>query len=228
MARSDVAGRDWGVDVEIAAVADQSGRILGPRALGTRQKLLDATKRLLDAKALREIRVIEIARDVGASPATFYQYFKDVEEAVLALAEHASQEMPAVAQLLTGSWSGEPGLERARALVTAFIDHWDAHHAVLRVRNLASDEGDARFRAVRARSVGPVLQALSRQIERAQDAGRISRAEDPLAAAAAMGAILERMAAYHLELASGGVSREQLVESSARVLHRGATGEGLP
>lgn len=199
--------------------------MLGPRAKGTRQKILDATRQLLDAGSLREIRVMDVARAVDASPATFYQYFKDIEEAVLALAEEASSEMPVVAELLETPWRGEAGLESARRLVTAFIEHWDHHHAVLRVRNLVSDEGDERFAAVRGRAMSPVLRGLARQIEASQAAGRISQDEDPRAAAAATGAILERMGAYHRDLAMGGVSREKLVETSARILFRGVTGE---
>jgi AcrR family transcriptional regulator len=186
---------------------------------------LQSTEQLLARQSLRDLRVIEIARNVGASPATFYQYFKDVEDAVLALAEQASQEMPAVAEWLEGSWQGELGLARARAIVLAFIELWDRHHAALRVRNLASDEGDERFQAVRGRAMSPVLRGLARQIELSQRAGRVSAQEDPQAGAAAMGAILERMGAYHRELASAGVAREKLIETSARILHRGVTGE---
>lgn len=207
-----------------SALVDQTGRVLGKRAQGTRQRLLDSTEQLLEAQSLRDLRVIDIARNVGASPATFYQYFKDIEEAVLALAEQASQEMPAVAELLEGSWQGKPGLDRARAIVLAFIELWDRHHAALRVRNLASDEGDERFKAVRRRAMSPVLLGLARQFEVSQRAGRVSMHEDPRSAATAMGAILERMGAYHRELANSGVSREKLIETSARILHRGVTG----
>ncbi|MCZ6821632.1 MAG: helix-turn-helix domain containing protein, partial [Deltaproteobacteria bacterium] len=79
---------------------DQKGRPLGRRALETRRRLLDATAELLGKRGVREIRVVEIARKVDTSPATFYQYFKDVEEATLALAEEAAQEMPALAEKL--------------------------------------------------------------------------------------------------------------------------------
>lgn len=204
---------------------DQTGRVLGPRARETRNRLLESTKKLLGSQSLRDLRVIDIARNVGASPATFYQYFKDVEEAVLTLAEHASAEMPAMAKFLAGSWRGAEGLVQARGIVDGFIRHWDDHHAVLRVRNLASDEGDMRFRAVRGRSTGPVLRGLARLITQSQDRGMVSRAENPRAAAASMGAILERMAAYHVELESAGVTREDLVETCARILHRTVTGE---
>jgi hypothetical protein len=40
----------------------------------------------------------------------------------------------------------------------------------------------------------------------------------PQAAAAALGAILERLAAYHRELEVVGVKREDLVETCARIV----------
>ncbi len=55
---------------EIRAV-DQSGRRLGPRALHTRQRLLDATVALLNERSVRDISVVEIARKANTSPATF-------------------------------------------------------------------------------------------------------------------------------------------------------------
>ena len=48
----------------------------------------------------------------------------------------------------------------------------------------------------------------------------------PAAAAAALSAILERLAGYHRELEALGVSREALVETCARILHQTVTGGG--
>jgi AcrR family transcriptional regulator len=50
------------------------GRFPGKRGLATRQKLLDSTEALLSTTSWRSIRVIDIARGAGTSPATFYQY----------------------------------------------------------------------------------------------------------------------------------------------------------
>ena len=61
------------------------GRPIGKRGAQTRRKLLDATSSLLETHGSRDLHVVEIARAVGAAPATFYQYFRDVEDAVLAL-----------------------------------------------------------------------------------------------------------------------------------------------
>jgi AcrR family transcriptional regulator len=205
---------------------EKAGRALGPRAVETRRRLLDATEALLATRPLRELRVIDVARRVGTSPATFYQYFDDLEDAVVRLAERAAEEVPAIVEEIRGPFEGAPGLDRARRVVAAFIDHWDDHRAVLRVRNLASEEGDARFLEVRRRVHGPVIEALAEQVRRGQAAGRVAAAIHPAAAAAALAAILERLAAYHAELGAFGVTREQLIETSARILQRTLTGEG--
>lgn len=175
---------------------------------------------------MRELSVVEIARAAGTSPATFYQYFKDVGEATLRLAEQAAGEMPAVLELIDRPWDGEGGLANARGIVEAFLRHWDAHRAVLLVRNLAADEGDRRFLRVRHETLTPVLERLAAQIVAGQRAGRVDAKLQPAAAAAALGAILERMAAYHRELELLGVSRGDLVETCARILHQTVTGGG--
>lgn len=203
-------------------VVDQSGRPLGPRAQQTRRRLLEATEKLLGETKLRDLRVIDIAREVGTSAATFYQYFRDVDDAVLCVAEQVSQEMPGMLERIAGSWKGEEGLAKAHAITEAFIDHWDAHQSVLRVRNHASDEGDKRFQQLRARTMTPVLLQLARVIE--EHRGEDPTLGHPAAAAAAMAAILERLAAYHRELETLGVTREQLATSTAHILHRTVTG----
>jgi AcrR family transcriptional regulator len=149
---------------------DPSGRELGPRALRTRQKLLEATAKLLAQRSVRDVSVVDIARAAGTSPATFYQYFAGVIEATLWLAERAA------------------------------------------------DEGDRRFQRVRQKAMTPVMERLAEQVAAGQKAGRVDPAIVPQAAAAALGAILERLAAYHRELEGLGVSRDDLVETCARIV----------
>ncbi len=207
---------------------DQSGRALGPRALHTRQRLLDATVALLNERSVRDVSVVEIARKADTSPATFYQYFKDVGDATLVLADQAAEEMPAVLELIDGPWRGQKGLDTARAIVRAFVDHWDAYRAVLLVRNLWADEGDRRFMKVRRRALSPVIEHLAKLIETNQAQGRIAKEVHPAAAAAAMASILERLSAYHREIEYFGAGREELIESCARILFQTVTGRGAP
>ena len=74
-------------DRRVEQIVALDGRPFGKRGVETRQRLLDATRELLETHGIRDLRVVDIARTVGTSPATFYQYFRDVEEAVLALAD---------------------------------------------------------------------------------------------------------------------------------------------
>jgi Mg2+ and Co2+ transporter CorA len=58
--------------------------------------------------------------------------------------------------------------------------------------------------------------------------GVLKQEVDDKAAAAALAAILERLAAYHQELESLGVKRADLVETVAQMLHQTVTGKAAP
>ena len=195
------------------------GRSLGRRGAETRARLLDATARLLEDNGLRELRVVDIARAVDLSPATFYQYFADVEDAVLALSIAVGEETSSLAGLLAEDWNGAEGLGFARRLVEDFITNWDKHRCVLRTRNLAAQEGDDRFRSVRNESLRPLTEGIGAKVLERSDSGL-----SPYAAAAAMVSMLERMAAFHTDLEAYGTSRADVVETTARILHLTATG----
>jgi len=200
------------------------GRQLGKRAQQTRRNLLDATQAQLETRSIRDVRVVDIARSVGASPATFYQYFADVQSAVLVLAEEVADELDPIAHLLDEPWRGKQGLDVARQLVDSFVAYWDRYRAVLRVRNLAAEEGDQRFREVRVRTLSRITDRLRRQIDDAQAAGRVDGDVQPYAAAAGLVAMLERMAAYHVSIEDRGLTRDEMVETLARIIHGTVTG----
>jgi len=195
------------------------GRALGKRGAATRRKLLDATAEQLESNGLRDLRVVDIARAVGTSPATFYQYSRDVEEAVLALAEAVGEQTAPLVELLDPPWRGAAGLESARRLVDGFLLYWDDHRAILRTRNLAAQEGDQRFRDVRNASLQPITQGLSRQVAEHRVDGIA-----PYAAAAALVAMMERMAAFHVDLEPYGATRAEVVETTARIMFRTVAG----
>jgi len=192
-------------------------RKLGPRALRTRRRLLDATADLLRERGLRGAAVVEIARRAGTSPASFYQYFAGVEAATLELAGEAAAGLPAILDLLGRPLEGAEGLANARALVAAFLDLWDGHHAVLRVRNHAAEEGAHRFRRKRRQALRPLVEALARRLGGSGGAATCAGFH-PYAAAAALATVLESVGAYHRELAYFGVDREALIETSAHIL----------
>ena len=200
------------------------GRALGKRGAETRRRLLEATARLLESHGVRDLRVVDIARAVGTSPATFYQYFRDVEEAVLVVAEEVGEDLAPLGELLARPWDGAAGLPAARELVEEFMAYWDGHRAVLRTRNLAAQEGDRRFRDVRNESLRPLREGLAAKVEESQAAGRVGPEISAMAAAAALAAMIERMAAFQHDLEPYGVTREALVETTARIIFQTVNG----
>jgi AcrR family transcriptional regulator len=57
------------------------GRIAGRRGQATRTRLLECLGELIASTSYRDVTVIDVARQAGTSPATFYQYFPDIQAA---------------------------------------------------------------------------------------------------------------------------------------------------
>jgi AcrR family transcriptional regulator len=208
-----------------AARRDVSDRTPGRRGRATRRRLLDATAGLLEANTYRDLKVVDIARVAGTSPATFYQYFADVEEAVLALAEEVESEAgAALAELVVDrTWVGDQGWVTALALTDGFVRTWERYRSVLRVIDLATDEGDQRFRAVRTRLLGAPAEALVTVLESGGEPTADARAE-----AGVLVSMLAHVSAHRAGLEQWGASSAGLRESMARVVYSTVTGQRPP
>ena len=102
------------------------GRVPGRRGRATREKLLSCTAEILEKTSYRDLKVIDIARCAGTSPATFYQYFNDVEAAVLELARTLQEEGSVLVELIRdSSWKGARGYDTALGLTDAFLSLWE-------------------------------------------------------------------------------------------------------
>ena len=200
------------------------GRVIGARAQRTRRKLLDATAELLQVRGAFGLRVVDITREVGLSPATFYQYFPDVEAAILVLADEASDEAQFLAALLERSWHDADGEAHALEFVRSFVDYWDRHRAVLRVRDLRAEEGDKRFWAARLDGYSAIVPGLTTMIEKGQAAGSVSAELNAYAAASALAAMMERLVTYQQEFGRRGVTTDAMTHTLAAILFQTVTG----
>lgn len=136
-------------------------RFAGTRARETRERILEALAKLLSSMSYRNVRVTDVVREVGTSPATFYQYFADVETAVLALAQDVAKDASSLKTLGGGgAWSGKAGSAAADALIDGVGTFFKANEAVLRVIDIAAQEGDKRFQKVRATVLGHIAAPL--------------------------------------------------------------------
>jgi AcrR family transcriptional regulator len=200
------------------------GRVPGRRGLATRQRLLEHTQAMLRESSYRDLKVIDIAREAGTSPATFYQYFSDVEAAILVLAEEMAQQGQHLTEIITdGPWD-DRAHDVALTLVDAFLSFWEDHRPVLRVMDLATDEGDARFQKIRVRLLNDITKALAEVTRSSQSAGRLPKGLDPMAAAGILVSMLAHTAAHQYGFEFWGIRTADVREAMARQVSWGVTG----
>jgi AcrR family transcriptional regulator len=201
------------------------GRVPGRRGRATRQRLLECTREMLTTTSYRDVKVIDIAREAGTSPATFYQYFADVEAAILVLAEEMAQQGHHLTTIITeGSWTGPDAFATSLGLVDAFLAFWDDHRPVLRVMDLATDEGDGRFQKIRVRLLNDITNALASVTRTSQQSGGLPKALDPMAVAGILVSMLAHTAAHQYGFEFWGIRTAKLRESMARQVSWGVTG----
>lgn len=210
----------------MSAANSDATRSLGRRGEATRQKFLDAVEELLDEGTYRELTVADIARRAGTSPATFYQYFSAAEDAVLALASATvAVAGPELARLIEGcDWTDIHGWDSSLEVSDAFIELWEGHRSILRLIDLATDEGDSRFRDVRTQLLGVPTNALVTVLRNRPDRTVV----DPLADAGVLVSMLAHVSAHLEGLQSWGADRNELRRSMARVVYLTLTGQSPP
>jgi AcrR family transcriptional regulator len=202
------------------------GRVAGRRGQATRQKLLDCLGEMLRTSPYRDVKVIDVARKAGTSPATFYQYFPDVEGAVLELAGQLAAEGAVLTDLLEGrSWTGKSGWQTAQDLVDGFLDFWRRNEAILRVIDLGAAEGDKRFSRIRMKILSSVNGSLAESVKDLQAKGRVDQDVSPPAVAGSLVTMLAAVASHQKALQTQGVKQAELKPNLAWLVHLGVTGK---
>jgi AcrR family transcriptional regulator len=202
------------------------GRVAGRRGQATRQKLLDCLSEMLSSSPYRDVKVIDVARKAGTSPATFYQYFPDVEGAVLEIAEQMAAEGAELTHLLEGrSWVGKAGWQTSQELVEGFLDFWRKNDAILRVVDLGAAEGDKRFYKIRMKILNSVNNSLTDTVKELQAKGKVDKDVSPAAMAGSIVAMLAAVASHQRGFQTWGVKQTELKPNLAMLVHLGVTGK---
>jgi AcrR family transcriptional regulator len=200
----------------------------GRRGLATRQRLLECTIDLLGTTPYRDLKVTDITRAAGTSPATFYQYFVDIEAILLAVAEQTVEEGRQLAELIAGHpWKGAAGVASAEGLVDGFLEFWRDHRSTLRVVDLLSTEGDKRFRLQRVLMLNAITKALAAEITSLQGDAKDSGV-DPMAMAGALVGMLVNLAGHRAGFEAWDIRFDDVREAMVRLVYWGVTGPKLP
>jgi AcrR family transcriptional regulator len=236
------------LDAYAEQVATTDGRVPGERGRQTRQRLLDATVELLATTSWRSVKVTDIARQAQTSPATFYQYFANVEQAIQVLAEGMVDQAGQLADLVGGDWSEGASWQTALTVTEGFLGYWEDNRAVFRVVDLATEEGEGQLRGIRVRALNAVTVALAQVIATASPmpstdggiggvggmGGATAGAtcspagSDPMAVAGTLVAMFASVSAHRYGFEFWGIRTRNLIDTQARMLHWAVTGRLAP
>lgn len=202
------------------------GRVPGRRGQATRTRLLECTADMLGTTSYRQLKVIDIAREANTSAATFYQYFPDVESAILVLAEEMSADAAHMADVVRDrKWKGKAGFDAALELADAFIGFWEAKRGILRVVDLATEEGDLRFQKIRTSMLNAVTVSLSEVITQQQGT---KTSLNPMATAGVLVAMLAQVSRHRYGFEFWGIRTTDLRQSMAHIIFAAVTGQRPP
>jgi AcrR family transcriptional regulator len=196
--------------------------------MATRNRLIECTAALVASTPYSDLRVTDVARAAGTSPATFYQYFVDLDAALLVLANDTTETGVGLAGFIAErGWAGEAGYESAQVLVDGFLDFWQAHQPVLRVVDLLTEEGDARFRQARVHMLNGIALALAEAIAAART-DETPAPIAPMATASALVSMLAHVAAHREGMEHWRIEVPQLKEAMARLIYWGINNPQVP
>jgi hypothetical protein len=123
-----------------------------------------------------------------------------------------------------GSWKGKAAWDTSVELVDAFIEFWDEQRPVMRVVDLATDEGDRRFQNLRVRLLNEVANALARVAEQHQPHATV----DPMAVAGVVVSMLAHVSAHQYGFEFWGIRTADVRLAMARQVYAGITGQKPP
>jgi AcrR family transcriptional regulator len=199
-----------------------AGRVKpGSRGAQTRARLMAAAREMLKSASPIELTAVAVARGAGTAPPSFYVYFTDTRDLLLALAEEAADDLKALGRHFAGPWPPADPLAWATRFVEDFVATWSLHNEVLATRNLEADRGDVAFDESRVQSCLPVLNGLTdRMVEvRPEETRRV----DVFAEAVIFYATLERIASITGHTPDYRLQPKHYKAAMARMIARAVT-----
>jgi AcrR family transcriptional regulator len=201
-------------------------RDLRPQGRRTVAQLLEAGVAVFATLGYQSARVEDVVRAANTSHGTFYLYFANKDDLLLALAEQCSEDMNHLAERLGPVGPGPDGQAELRAWIAEFADTYQRHAAVIR----AWSEQQVQGPAIADHGIRAFSQLTSLLVQRLREAApRRPRGRRLVETQAiALLALLERFT-YYRTSRGVAVDERDWLDTLAALVHRGFFyGDGLP
>jgi AcrR family transcriptional regulator len=147
---------------------NQLGQKMGRKGQITRRRIVERTRSLIAVSSYNELNSTEVAREAGVSVATFYTYYKDLDDLLLDCVMDVLAESDSIFEALKDTWSqAELPLHMAR-FVEHYMDYWDRHRYELRILCIESDRGKPQFIRLRVDLSNRIIEALGSQFKKSR------------------------------------------------------------
>ncbi len=176
------------------ARTNTQGQTIGRKGTQSRLRLMKAARELLAADTPHKLTASSIARAAKLASQTFYLYFRDIDDLLLALAKEAAVDLKAVHAALGGANERQSPFELSRQFIEAYSEYWEHHRAVLTVRNYLADAGNHAFIKARAEDALPIINLIADRIMVVHSTGDLDR-KSAFARSVVIFSAIERMAA---------------------------------
>lgn len=141
------------------------GQRLGRKGQETRDRIVAAMARLLQADDDAPITLSAVAREASIGMSTLYLYFPDLGELALAVMARTVKETdPAFIEHLDEFWADAVLADRVATFANAHFAFWEKNARLLHLHNSFADARDLRFVRYRQRTTAPVRAMLVRQM----------------------------------------------------------------
>jgi AcrR family transcriptional regulator len=123
-----------------------NGQRLGRKGRDTRDRILSATRDLLEAPLETQITLSAVAREAGLGMTSLYKYFGDLTELLVSVLAPVSAEADAgyLAQLRE-PWPDEALFDHALTFMKSYHGFWVQHSRLLHLRDTLAGQGDKRM-----------------------------------------------------------------------------------
>ena len=190
--RAPSSGRRLLLAIEEArsAVRREDGREvpLGPKAARTRAALLAAAHDVLCRQGYQHTAVSDIAEAAGVSLGTFYQYFRDRPDVMVAL---VGDTIEGALSSSRGTWRADHGREGVVRSIVDFVAFYAGTAAFQAVWEEVTHVDD-RLASLRRDLSRVYVEATAAELASAQARGLVRPEIDPAATAVALSAMVDR------------------------------------
>ena len=136
------------------------GQRLGRKGYETRERILATAELMIESSRDSQITLSAIAREASVGLATFYLYFPDLGELILAvLGRVMDSSGAAYKDQLRTRWPEESLAACCKEFLHAHHRFWVRHSQLLQLRNGYADRGDLRFVDYQRSVYKPLIEA---------------------------------------------------------------------